>query len=98
MLECNWKDIPEEIGINKINASKEFDICHYRYIKDISFKYEPYLYSGWQDSMQKAMNFDDVAIVSVKRSDYWIQFWYMSKNNAINIMNNSNLNEKSRLL
>ena len=43
--------------------------------------------------MQKAMNFN-VAIVSVKGSDYRIHFWYISKNDAINIMNNSNLNEK----
>ena len=29
------------------------------------------------------MNFN-VAIVSVKGSDYGIHFWYMSKNNAVN--------------
>ena len=45
--------------------------------------------------MQKAANFNDVAIVSVKGSDYRIHFWYASKNDAINIMKNSNLNEKS---
>ena len=28
--------------------------------------------------MQKAMNFNDVAIVSVKGIDYRINFWYMS--------------------
>ena len=41
------------------------------------------------------MNLNDVAIVSVNGSNYVIHFWYMSKNNAINIMRNSNLNEKS---
>ena len=41
------------------------------------------------------MNFNDVAIASVKESDYRIHFWYKSKNDAINIMKNSNLNEKS---
>ena len=45
--------------------------------------------------MQKTMNFNDVAIVSVKGSDYIIHFWYMSKDDAINIIKNSNLNEKS---
>ena len=44
------------------------------------------------------MNFNDVAIVSVKQSDYRIHFWYMSKDDAISIMNNFNLNEKSGLL
>ena len=48
--------------------------------------------------MQKAMNLNDIAIASVKGSDYRIHFWYMSKNDAINIMKNSNLNEKRVLL
>ena len=48
--------------------------------------------------MQKAINFNDVAIVSVKESDYRIDFWYMSKDDAKNIMKNSDLNEKSGLL
>ena len=48
--------------------------------------------------MQNAINFNDVAIASIKRRDYRIHFWYMSKDDATNIMNNSNLNEKSGLL
>ena len=44
--------------------------------------------------MQKVMNFN-VTIASVKESDYRIHFWYKSKNDAINIMKNSNLTEKS---
>ena len=43
------------------------------------------------------MNFN-VAIVSIKGNDYRIHFWYMSKDDAINIMNNSSLNEKAGLL
>ena len=45
--------------------------------------------------MQKAVNFNDVAIVSIKESDYRIHFWCMSKYDVINIIKNSNLNEKS---
>ena len=48
--------------------------------------------------MQKAMNLNDIAIASVKGSDYRVHFWYMSKNDAINIMKKSNLNEKRVLL
>ena len=44
------------------------------------------------------MNFNDVAVVSVKRSGYKIHFWNMREDDAINIMINSNLNEKSELL
>ena len=48
--------------------------------------------------MQKGINSNDAAIVSIKGSDYKIHFWYMSKDDAINIIKNSNLNEKSGLL
>ena len=48
--------------------------------------------------MQKAISFNGVAIVYIKESDYRIHFWYMSKDDAVNIMENSNLNEKSRFL
>ena len=41
------------------------------------------------------MNFYDVAIVPIKGNDYRIDFWYMSKDDAISIMNNSSLNKKA---
>ena len=91
MLEYDRMDISEGININKTNASKECDICHYWYFLDKNFNYEPYLWNGCHDLMQKATNFNDVAIVSIKRNDYRIHFWYISKNGAINIMKNSNL-------
>ena len=50
------------------------------------------------DLLQKAMNFNDVAIVFIKGNDYRIHLWYMSKDDAISIMNNSSLNEKAGLL
>ena len=65
---------------------------------DKGFKYEPYLCNSCHDLMQKAMNLNDVAIVSGKRSDYRNPFWYMSKDDAINIVKNSNLNKQSGLL
>ena len=43
--------------------------------------------------MQKAMNFNDVAIVSGKGSDYRIYFWHMSKNDATVRMKSFGLNE-----
>ena len=44
--------------------------------------------------MQKAMSFNNVAIFYVKGSAYRIHFRYMSKDDAINIMNGSNLVDK----
>ena len=102
-------DISEEIDVNKTSASKECDICDYWYFKDAGFKYEPYVAcdqclldmyfcNGCHDLMQKAMSFNDDAVVYVKGSAYRIHFWYMSKDNAISIMNNSNLSDKKSVL
>ena len=48
--------------------------------------------------MQRAMSFNDVAIVYVKGNAYRIHFWYMSKYDVISIMNNSNLVDKKGVL
>ena len=98
MLEYDRIDISQGIDINKTSASKECDYCHYWYFKDIGFKYEPYLYNDCHDLMQKAMGFNDIAIVHVKESANRIRFWYMSKNDAIGIMNKSNLVDKKGVL
>ena len=97
MLEYDGIDISEGIDINKTNATKECDLCHYWYFLDKDFMYEIYLCNGYHDSVQKAMNFNDVAIFSVKGSDYWIRFWYMSKDDAINIMKNSDFKKSGSL-
>ena len=47
--------------------------------------------------MQKAMNFNNVAIVSIKGSDYRIHFWYISKSDAIDLLNDSWLDNKGLL-
>ena len=98
MLECNRTDVSGGIDVNKTNLSKECDIFQYWYFKDIGFKYEKYLCNGCHDLMQKAISFNNVAIVYVKGSAYRIHFWYMSKDDAINIMNGSNLVDKRGVL
>ena len=98
MLEYDRIDISEGIDVNKTNLSKECNICHYWYFKDINFKYKPYLCNGCHDLMQKAMSFNNVAIVHVKENSYRISFWYMSKDDAINIMKGSTLVDKTEIL
>ena len=48
--------------------------------------------------MQKAVGFNNIAIVYIKGSAYRIHFGYMSKDDAINIMNGSNLVNKRDVL
>ena len=91
MLEYDRIDISEEIDVNKTNLSKDCDICHYWYFKDIGFKYESYLCNGCHDLIQKALSINNVAIVDVKGSAYRAYFWCMSKSDVINIRNGSTL-------
>ena len=63
----------------------------------IGLKCEPYLCNGCHDLMQKAISFN-ITIVYINRDAYRIHFWYMSKNDAINIMNGSNLVDKRGVL
>ena len=94
MLKYDRIDTSEGIDVNKTNLLKECDICHHWHFKEIGFKYEKHLCNGCHDLMQKAMRFNNIAIVYVKGSAYRIYFWYMSKDDAINIMNGSNLINK----
>ena len=48
--------------------------------------------------MQKAMGFNNIAIVYIKESAYRIDFWHMSKDDAINIMDGSILLDKRSIL
>ena len=98
MLEYETIDISEGIDVNKTNLSKECDVCHYWYFKDIGFKYEPYLFNGCHDLMQKTMSVNNIATVYVKGNAYRVHFWYMSKDDAINIMNGSILLDKKGAL
>ena len=95
MLGYDRIDSSEGIDVNKSNdKSKECDICHYWYFLNKNFTYEQYLCDGCHDLMQKAMSFNDFAIVSIKGN----YFGYMSKNDAIVLMTNSNLNNKTGIL
>ena len=98
MLEYERIDNSEGSDVDETNLLKERDICHYWYFKNIGSKYEPYLCNGCHNLMPKAMSFNSTAIVYVKGNAYRIHFWYMSKDDAINIMNGSNLVDKRGVL
>ena len=99
MLEYDIIVISKGIDVNKsIDKSKECDICHYWYFLDKNFSYQPHLCNGCYNLMQKAVSFNDVAIVSIKGFDYRIHFCYMSKDDAISITHNSVLIDKTGTL
>ena len=67
-------------------------------LKILVLNMKKYLSNGWHDLIQKAMSFNNVALVYVKWHAYRISFWYMSKDDAINIMNGSDIVDKRGVL
>ena len=65
MLEYDRIDISEGIDVDKTSASNVCKICHW-FFEDIGYKYEPNLCNGYHGLMQKAVSFNDVAVIYVK--------------------------------
>ena len=86
MLHYQKIDVSERIDVNKTSASKERDLCHYWFFKDIGFKFEERICNGCHDLLTMAYTL------------YWVQkellldaYWWMgiSKNKALKKLNNS---------
>ena len=96
MLYFDRIDVSEGIDVNKRSASKECDICHYWYF--LYFKFQPNVCSRCYDLLMMSMNLSDIAILSIKGSDYGCIISLISKTEAINVMLNADLTERSRVL
>ena len=93
----NKIDVSEGSGINKSNKSKECMIFHYWCFKDIGYKFEPYVCNGCHDISMMAYDLENIAILNVKGVYYRCTLWNMNKNDAINNLNNSKLDDKGTL-
>ena len=70
MLYFDRIDVSKGINVNEISASKEYDIFHYWYILNYSFKFQPNLCNRCQDLLMMSMNLDNIVILNIKGSDY----------------------------
>ena len=91
-------DVSEGIDVNKTSASKEYDICHYLYFLNNSFKFQPNVCNKYQDLLMLSVNLSDSAILNIKVSNYHCFIRLISKNEAINLLQNADLTEKSGTL
>ena len=62
----------ERIDVNKTNGLVECIICQSCYFLDMNFRHKSKACNDGHGLVQKAMNFNDVAIFSVKEHDYRI--------------------------
>ena len=65
--------------------------------KDIGYKFEPYVCNGCHDISMMAYQLENIAILNVKGVDYRCVFWNMTKDDAINMLGNSKVDDKGTL-
>ena len=94
MLQYERIDSSEGIDLDKSNKSKKCMICHYCHFKDIGYKYEPYVGHGCHDLSMVVYDLNDFMILSIKGIDYRCNVFNISKSDAINLLNNSVLDNK----
>ena len=54
MLRYQKIDISEGIDVNKTNASKKSEVCHFWFFKDIGFKFEEHVCNKYHDLLTMA--------------------------------------------
>ena len=88
-------DVSEGIDVNKTSTSNECDILHYRYFLNYSFKFQANVCNWCHDVLIISMNFSDIAILNINGSNYHCVISLVSKNETINLMENTDLTEKA---
>ena len=95
MLHYDRIDVSEGIDVNKTSASKECNICHYWYFLNYSFTFQPNFCNRCHDLLMMSMNLSDIVILSIKGSDYCCIISLIAITEAITLLENVDLTEKS---
>ena len=88
-------DVSEGIDVNKTRESKECDICHYWYFLDKDFTFQPNVCNRCHDLFIMSMKLTGIAVLNIKSADYPCIIGGISKNEAINLMQSTNLTRKA---
>ena len=87
----------EGIDTNKTSASKECILCQYWYFKDVGFKFKQHVCNKCHDVLMTVYELKNIAILNVKGVDFRCISWGISKDEAINRLNNSMSEDKGVL-
>ena len=86
MLEYDRIDISEGIDIKKCKeTSRKCSLCKFYYFLDKNFNYGLYLCDGCYMSM-KAVSMRNLTIINRNGNHYHVNFAFMSKNDAYNLI------------
>ena len=90
MLEYDRIDISEGIDMKKCKeTSRECNLCTFYYFLDKNFNYGPYLCNGCYDMSLKAVSIKKLAIINHNGNHYCVNFVFISKKDASNLIKNA---------
>ena len=88
MLRYQNVDVSEGIYVNKTNASKECELFHYCFFKDVGFKFEEQVFNGCYDLLTMAHSLKNIAILNAKGATFRCLLMGISKNKGLKRLNN----------
>ena len=91
-------NVSKRIDVNKTGELNECNICQYWYYLNKGFKFQQIVCNECYDLVMMSMNLSDITILNIKGSDYCCIISGISKDGAVNFMQNVYLNEKSGTL
>ena len=97
MLQYEKISISEGIDVDKTSASKECMFYHYWYFEDVGFKLEPYVCNKCHDLFITGYELKSISILNVKGVDFRCILWGIRKDEAVNMLNNSVLEDNGVL-
>ena len=99
MLEYDRIDISEGIDIKKCKeTSIECNLCKFYYFLDKNFNYGPYLCNGCYGMSLKAVSMKNLAIINHNGNHYRVNFTFISKKDAYNLIKNATIIDKKGTL
>ena len=99
MLEYDRIDISEGIDINTCEeTSKKCSLCKFYYFLDKKFSYGPFLCHGCYDMSLKVVRMQNLAIINQNGNHYRVNFAFISKKDAYNLIKNATIIDKKGTL
>ena len=97
ILQYEKISISEGTDTNKTSAPKKCMLCHCWYFKDVGFKFEPHVCNKCHDVLMTGFELKNIAILNVKGLDFRRILWGISRDEVVNRLNNSVLEDKGVL-
>ena len=88
-LHFDRTDVSEKIDVNKIKRVQYLSLLRF-----LNEGFEPNISNRWHDFLMMSMNLSNIVILKIKKRDYHCIISGISKNEAINLMQNGYLTEE----